>query len=608
MKSRLIGKIKPKGWIKEFMDQELTKGFTGHLEDLVPDLFKDDIYDKNRLSKTSKPKDLGTVENDDSWNIQFYWWNSETQSNYYDGLLRHAFLLNNQSKIDKVKILIGKKLKSQDEDDYLGIYDKDLRYNFEGENGELWSKTTLYRYLLAYYYYTNDKTVLEVVIRATKNVMNNYKINQSTPFKNKDGFAGLTHGLMFTDICFQLYEITNNKEYLDYAKFLYEDYNKHEVSEPDIQSENLLNKDYTFWGHGVHTYEHLRALLVANIDNDFNDELIGYYNKLSKVISPSGGPIGDEWVMNNTVDSDLHGYEYCSIHELMDSLIYHTLINDDSYIYLIENIFLNASFGSRHPNKSSIAYLKSDNSYSMEGEFQIKQEHSPHQKQTRYKYSPTHKDAAVCCVPNATRIIPYYIENQWFIEDDNLYLNYYLPTELNFKHNDIDITISQITDYPNSNHIKLEITSSSKTDLTIHLPNKKGTIMLNNSETTNIVNHTFSKDVIDIDLTFDIKLHKDLQDRTYLKYGPLLYVLPIEAKEYIVKDYSNNQFKDVHVKPVGNVDDIIIDESRLKDIKYHNTEDKMFNSFLKVPVLIENKKDTLTFIPFGRSILRKTTF
>ncbi len=54
-----------------------------------------------------------------------------------------------------------------------------------------------------------------------------------------------------------------------------------------------------------------------------------------------------------------------------------------------------------------VAYLKSDNSYYMygglNGDTTVKH-------QTRYKYSPVHQDAAVCCVPNAGRIAPYFVQ------------------------------------------------------------------------------------------------------------------------------------------------------------------------------------------------------
>ncbi len=72
----------------------------------------------------------------------------------------------------------------------------------------------------------------------------------------------------------------------------------------------------------------------------------------------------------------------------------------------IEWLLFNAGRGSHHPEESAIAYLKSDNSYSMKSVFQVPQPHCFCEKQTRYKYSPVHQDVAICCVPNAGRIMP----------------------------------------------------------------------------------------------------------------------------------------------------------------------------------------------------------
>lgn len=52
----------------------------------------------------------------------------------------------------------------------------------------------------------------------------------------------------------------------------------------------------------------------------------------------------------------------------------------------IENIFFNAAQGSRNPDHSCIAYLKTDNSFEMEGSKNGLKD-GEHQ-QTRYKYSP----------------------------------------------------------------------------------------------------------------------------------------------------------------------------------------------------------------------------
>ncbi|MBK7094549.1 MAG: hypothetical protein IPH57_05670 [Saprospiraceae bacterium] len=68
-------------------------------------------------------------------------------------------MLGNKKDLAKVKSYVRSILATQDKDGYLGIYDNELRYNFKSENGELWSKTTLYRGLLAYYEFSKDETV-----------------------------------------------------------------------------------------------------------------------------------------------------------------------------------------------------------------------------------------------------------------------------------------------------------------------------------------------------------------------------------------------------------------------------------------------------------------
>jgi uncharacterized protein len=180
-----FGSIKPLGWLKVQMQKDMA-GFIGNLDQLVPDLINDPIYGTERLRRQTKAKDLGNLKSGDALGEdQYKWWNSETQSNWWDGYIRNAFLLDDQQAIAKVKSYITRILATQDKDGYLGIYDKDLRYKFTGENGELWSKTTLYRGLLAYYEYTHDKNVWNALVRAVDNVMQNYPVNKSQPF-----FAG----------------------------------------------------------------------------------------------------------------------------------------------------------------------------------------------------------------------------------------------------------------------------------------------------------------------------------------------------------------------------------------------------------------------------------
>ena len=124
----------------------------------------------------------------------------------------------------------------------------------------------------------------------------------------------------------------------------------------------------------------------------------------------------------------------------------------------IETIFYNAAQGSRNPNHSVIAYLKTDNSYEMEGTKNGEVE--PNRKQTRYKYSPAHQDAAVCCNPNAGRITPYFLEKAWMKEEENVLVNMLLmPNILETKVQNQSVKIETITEYPYQNKLVFKISN-----------------------------------------------------------------------------------------------------------------------------------------------------
>jgi len=453
-----FGSIKPTDWLAQQMQKDLN-GFVGNLDKLVPDLINDPIYSTGRLQKHSKAKDLGNLKAGDAeGSEQYKWWNSETQSNWWDSYIRNVFLLNDEKGIEKVTQYVKRILATQDEDGYIGIYDKELRYQFNSENGELWSKATLYRGLIAYYEATKDETVFVALKNAVANVMQNYPINASSPFSSGTSFnGGVSHGLTFTDVLDRMYLYTHDKKYLDYALFLYQDFSKTYQSEEDVQLKNIENPNYKLKSHGVHTFEHLRPLIVARYaseNNELENALAIYLNRIESVITASGGAIGDEWIAERTADAFKTGYEYCSLQELLDSyaLLYQKTGNpklgDD-----IENIYYNAAQGARNPNHSCIAYLKTDNSFEMMGTKNGEVE--PNRKQTRYKYSPTHQDVAVCCNPNAGRISPYFIQNSWMKENETtLVATLLLPNKLETTLANTKVTIENETNYPNENRGK----------------------------------------------------------------------------------------------------------------------------------------------------------
>jgi DUF1680 family protein len=605
-----FGSIKPSGWLKVQMQKDVN-GFVGNLDKLVPDLINDPIYSSGRLHKNSKLKDLGNnKEGDTEGSEQYKWWNSETQSNWWDGYIRNVILLNDKKGIEKVDNYIQRILKSQDKDGYIGIYDKELRYNFNSENGELWSKTTMYRGLLAYYEYSKDAKLWNAIVRAVDNVMINYPINNSSPYSSGKEFnGGVSHGLTFTDVLDKMYQITGDTKYTDYALFLYRDFCKTYQSEKDVQLENILNPNYKLQSHGVHTYEHLRPLIVAayaSNDVELQKALQIYIERIEKSTTLTGGAIGDEWIAQRTANATHTGYEYCSLHELLDS--YSVLFQKQGTgksAEMAETIFYNAAQGSRNPDHSCIAYLKTDNSFGMDGTKNGEVE--TNRKQTRYKYSPAHQDVAVCCNPNAGRITPYFIEKSWLKENDNVLVNVLLmPNILETKIQNQLVKIETITEYPYQNKFIYKISNPKYAQFIIKIrkPSWATKVLTNESYTIDNEFLVFDRkmgkeDKIQIEFLTEIQIKEDANKEKYFSFGPLFYAKSFESIEQKGKSYLTN-FDDLFY--------VSKDKSSYQFIFDNQAKFENGKIEIKAKNKSNNQIETIQLVPFGKTILRQVSF
>lgn len=603
-----FGSIKPEGWLKVQMKQDM-EGILENLEDMIPELIQDPIYSTGRLTSKSKVKDLGNnKEGDAEGEEQYKWWNSETQSNWRDAYIRNAILLKDSLALDKVFAYVSDILKTQDKDGYLGIYAPEIRYHFNKENGELWSKATLYRGLLAYYEATGDTLVRNALIRAVDNVMENWPIYQSHPFDaGKEYNGGVAHGLTFTDVLDRIYQLTGNQKYRDYALFLYRDYSSHFSSESDAQLSNILDDDYKLSCHGVHTYEHLRPLIVSAYstkDDSLKIALDKYLQKISMVTTPTGGAIGDEWIAGKKADPTHTGYEYCSLHELLDS--YSVLLQkrgNKEVAEQIENIFYNAAQGARHPYRSGIAYLKTDNSFEMLGTRNGYVE--PDRKQTRYKYSPVHQDVAVCCVPNAMRISPYFIQKAW-MQDNNgvLICHLLLPNTLETEIDGKKVRVKTETNYPNEHIFNFQITTEKPLQIKIRKPDwstsvscsvpfkeENGYLWIECSQAGSMT--------ISLEYFTKVRVIEDAAGHHYFAYGAQIFALPFESEEIEGRVYKEG-FCDYTYKPLNN-----------EYYKYvDNHEARYENGKIIVTLFRERTGERVErhLVPIKQTILRQVAF
>ena len=75
-----------------------------------------------------------------------------------------------------------------------------------------------------------------------------------------------------------------------------------------------------------------------------------------------------------------------------------------------EELTYNAMLGSRNKSGTALADGTLDNCYTMDGHHH---ENGERTADPRYKYSPTHSEPAVCCVPNYGRNMTYFLNQMW---------------------------------------------------------------------------------------------------------------------------------------------------------------------------------------------------
>jgi uncharacterized protein len=603
-----FGAVRPEGWLEAEIRSNL-HGLTGHLDSLAPDLIlKDDIYGRDRLSKDIRHKDVGALAGDSIAEVQYLWWNSETQGNWRDGFIRSAILAGDPVMLAKAKAWVHRILSTQDADGYLGIYDRDLRYKFDSENGELWSKTTLLRGLIAWYEYSHETAVLQAIERAVGDVMRHYPAGASHPFFSKSpDVGGLSHGLMFTDVLESLYHLTGHQNYLDYALFLYKDFSLATLHE-DAQYNKTIDPAYRLRGHGVHSYEHLRAIAAAAYASGnpaLQNALTAYLQKIAAEITPSGAPVGDEWIGGRPGDATTTGYEYCSLQELMDS--YADLLAKTGSARFgdrIERLFFNAAQGARDAGTTCIAYLKTDNSYYMTGGLNGD---TANARQTRYKYSPVHQDVAVCCAPNAGRIAPYFVDRMWMRSSTGLVATLLGPCQVTTTWKGAPLTIHETTGYPNDLSIDFEIETAHPVYFTLAIRKPAWatgqTISMPCTEKDGyfLITRTWQPgESVHLHLLTDVTVHKDGQNAAYFTYGPLVLARPIPATADSTRRYALKGFYDYHYRP----DNLIVYHYPGGPIEHTN------NSRFEVTLFDpgQNSKTRVWLKPMGTTILRQVTF
>jgi hypothetical protein len=601
-------------------------GFVGHVDQLAPDLIlDDDIYGVDRRTTGSRPPHLGAVTDTDHAHAeQFAWWNSETQSNWRDGWIRHVLLVGDGEQQAQVRAYVDRMVATADPVGYLGVYAPDLRFGGEPENGELWAQATLGRALLGYVEGTNDRDdaqrVLAAVTRALTVTMAAYPAGGVSPFR-AGGYAGAAHGLMLVDVLDQAADLTGDETFRRYAAWLYAAYSASIVSEPDLQLPRLADPTQTFAGHGVHTYEHLRALVIASETHPdqtaLSDALRVALARLERCLTLASGPIGDEWILGRSADATTTGYELCSTQELTASLLRLICATGDlAWADTLESTVLNAGLGAWHPDRSAVAYLQTDNAFSMTGN---RHGAPPDPHQSRYRYSALHREAAVCCVPNAGRLLPTFLRAAVLRQGTDVVIALYGPMVATFMIDDVAVTLAQETTYPDELQVRLRVSTARPVRFRLVLRHPRWATDLRVCRVlADVVDRT---EVLDTSEGIDRVWHDDelvvvfgavptIRDdpsgEVFVSYGPRVFALPIPSKTRVTRSFDVPGLADLSVEPTS------ADHEFLRMI----TDDPTLPAVAAQGVVagfVDRRDPSTTVVrrglePLGRSALRRVTF
>lgn len=546
-----LGEVMPAGWIRAQLQMDITEGFAGNLDRLAPAEVATDIFGsgRNRLSRLNRPAAHG------AWART--WWNGESEGNWRTGFIMMAYLSGEAEVKRKADDYVEHILRTQDPDGYIGIYNPELRYSQNPGNGELWTQACILRGLIAFYELTGERAVLDAVEGAVHCTSSHYGPGKKTAFRIPKAGGGVAHGLMYCDVLERLFDLTGKAEYRDFGVWLYEDFCAGiPRAYQDTTVASLLDTGKPFTGHGVHTYEGIRVPLWAYFVTGKPGLKKAYENAFLKIqhyTFPSGAAVSMEDIGGRKPDPTSAFYEYCAIKELLftfSSGLQKTGTAD--FGDRVERIIFNAAQGARGPGGKSITYCTRDNRYQAAGELG-----------GREKFSPTHEDVAVCCVPNATQIMSLYVRGMWMKtgQEQGLAAALYGPCTVRTRMQGIRVRIDEQTEYPFSPDVSISLSPEAPVQFPLLLRNPgwskntrvscEGGSVRRRGDYFIVRKEWRQGDRVSINFGQPVTGVQACNGEIAIQRGSLVYALQIPATERIIRTYSLPGFADSEYRPSG---------------------------------------------------------
>ncbi len=510
-----LGSIHAEGWIEEQLVR-MRDGMTGHL---------DEIY-----AKVVGPRNGWLGGDGDMWERGPYW---------IDGLLPLAYLLNDQTLIEKTRPWIEWALASQKPDGYFGP-DTDLEYEpgLQRDNShDWWPRMVMLKIMQQYYTATHDSRVIDFMTRYFR-----YQLAKlpEYPLGNWTSWAEFRGGDNLMSV-YWLYNITGEKFLLDLGELIH----KQTFNWTDV----FMNQDHLTRPLSLH---------CVNLAQGFKEPIVYYQqSKDAKQLQatqkalhdirttiglPTGLWGGDEMLRFGKPTT---GSELCTAIEMMfttETLL--EVTGDMQWADYLERVAYNALPTQVTDDCSARQYYQQVNQISV--------------TRHRREFSTPHEDTDLvfgelngypCCTSNLHQGWPKFVQNLWYATaDGGIAALVYAPSNVTARvANGIETNIKEETAYPFDETVSFRVTFTDrkvkKAFFPFHLriPSwcKQPVVRLNGEPlavdaypgTVARINREWkSGDVLSLELPMDVTVSRWYESSAVVERGPLVYALKMNER------------------------------------------------------------------------------
>jgi uncharacterized protein len=438
------GQVKPEGWLLDWA-RASAAGIAGDL------YMRHVVFEKGWTGEDFQSK--GEMGRGLRWPLE--------QSAYWlDGLVRLAYILEGDNlkklahqRLDTVvdgTTSNGQTLIWWEPADVLRVEGENLPFDKFTRNFNNWSHAHMGRALVAYYRITGNPKILEALTTA----YSNYPI----PPLAKDAFV--PHGAATNlDPMLETYALSGDERVLE-AALGYANSDEFRQLTQEWSTEDLPP------GHTVLYYEHARVPAITSVLTGDEQALRASRRVLELGLTQHGLPVGlasgQEHLMGIGA---VRGLETCTAAASgWTNKWMLQITGEGKYADQVEQGTLNAGAAAVTRDFDQVCYFQSMNR--IDGVVPVHEIKAIE----GFDYSPT-AGKTLCCVANATRMIPDYIQHMWLATmDGGLAAGVYGPCRVETVVADgTSITIHSKTDYPFNETVELTVTPQNTVKFPLHI-------------------------------------------------------------------------------------------------------------------------------------------